>query len=204
MSSIVASTSSLKRKTAPSNKAIKPSKHGRNLNGIRIRLMKAEEIPVVVRIGLEAALEYCKSFEERESVEAFHTRRTARQLRQLTKDCDEGYLQYNRRIWVAVTGTRVIGSIGIKPCAYKRLDDRSVVELYRMCVIPSFRSSGLAQLLLRQAEQHCKSEHIQAIKLTTQTNLVAAIRFYEKMEFSLIKTKSWGAFDLLTYKKTLT
>lgn len=185
----------------------KKSKHSKKaavpLEDITIRLMQADEINAVLQGGLEGRLEFCRSDQQRKATRAYHNNQKERIFKKMQKDCDEGFKQYNRRVFVAVSKTKVLGSIGIKPRARKPLKDRSGVELYNVQVLPEYRGTGVAQRLLKEAENYCKKQKIGAIFLTTQDNLTRAIKFYEKEGYLFTHKKQWDSYQLYYYKKDL-
>lgn len=170
---------------------------------ITIRLMQAHEINAVLQNGLEGRLEFCGSDQQRKATLAYHNSQKDRNFKKMKKDCDEGFKQFNRRVFVAVNKTKVLGSIGIKPRARKPLKDRSGVELYNVQVLPEYRGTGLAQRLLKEAETYCKRQKISSIYLTTQDNLTRAIKFYEKEGYLFTHKKKWDSYQLCYYKKDL-
>lgn len=170
---------------------------------IVIRPMQTNEISKVLQLELDGLIEFCESEEHVAATRTFHEKRENRVFKMMEKDCLNHYPQYNRKVWVAVKGTNVLGSIAIKPRMYKKLADRSSAEIYNMYVIKDQRGTGLAQQLIQTAERHCKREKIKALHLTTQDNLTRAIRFYEKVGYSLTHEKKWDSYQLLYYKKDL-
>ena len=172
-------------------------------DNITVRLMKSHEINEVLRTNLEGLLEYCVSDGQRKTTMDYHDSHKDRNIQRMKKDCDDGYKQFNRRVWVAVSRTKVLGSMEIKPRARKPLKDRSSVQLDNVCVVPEHRGTGLAQRLLKNVESYCKDQGIGSIHLTTQDNLKRAVRFYEKEGYKFTHKKKWASYWLYYYKKDL-
>lgn len=126
--------------------------------------------------------------------------------KRLQKDADAGYKQFNKQHWVAKSNGVVVGAIGIKPVQRQKLESRKAVSIYNLVVSKQHRGSGLAAALLQTVEKHCRTEEIEKVKATTQHNLTAAVKFYEKKGYKLrpkCGSKTWDAFTLYYYEKEL-
>ena len=176
---------------------------GRQISEIEIRLMKSCEIDKVLELCKRSLLEYASTAELRESTQRYHEMCAAKTARSWSKDCECGYAQFNRRVWVAVRGGELLGCIAIKPRPRKPLSSTEGVEVDHVAVTEGHRGTGLAQRLLRTVEDYCSSQGIRALYLTTQDNLTRAIRFYEKEGFQRMREKRWEAYVLLYYRKNL-
>ena len=170
---------------------------------IAIRLMKANEIDQVLQMNLEGLLDYCNNDAQRKATIEYHDSHKERNIKKMKTDCDEEYKRFNRRVWVVVSGTKILGSMELKPRPRKAHKDRSGVQLDNVCVIPEHQGTGIAQKLLLKVEAHCRKEKIGAIHLTTQDNLTRAIRFYEKEGYRFTHEKNWDGYKCCYYVKDL-
>jgi GNAT superfamily N-acetyltransferase len=85
-----------------------------------------------------------------------------------------------------------------------------VGELLRLCVLPALRRCGVAAALTGHVERWARSAHYTRMRLTTQTDMVAAQRLYARLGYADVSppggvTKSYHG-DLITlidYEKAL-
>jgi len=105
--------------------------------------------------------------------------------RSLAEEIDRIPDYYNERgggFWVAVRERRIIGMFGLEP------GTPGSVELRRMYVDPSSRRSGVASAMLRFAEDECRRLGVRRIELSTSELQAAAIAFYVRAGFQLLRT----------------
>lgn len=84
--------------------------------------------------------------------------------------------------WIAFANNEPVGSIAIVPLSEHE------AELDIMCVVPSFRGSGIAKELMTALEQHANANDLTIIKLRAGAPQPEALRFYEKVGFTQITT----------------
>jgi GNAT superfamily N-acetyltransferase len=85
--------------------------------------------------------------------------------------------------WVVASDTRIIGTFGIE----SRSDDST--ELRRMYLDREYRGQGIAQQMLSQAEQRARDLGFSRMILSTAQVQTAAIAFYRKTGYRLVKTE---------------
>jgi len=119
--------------------------------------------------------------------------------------------QYVRRprsmFWVADVNGEAKGMVGIQPCSvgaseyFDQILDtegkdkaENVAELRRMAVASDVRRLGIATTLMQTLFAFAKENGYTAIHLTTNAQLAAARKLYEKFGFKLLKTHvvPWG------------
>jgi GNAT superfamily N-acetyltransferase len=83
-------------------------------------------------------------------------------------------------LWAAEADGAVVGMIGVAPHPPAPGSPAGTWEIGRMYVRRDQRGSGLAQRLLRAAEQHARAQGAAALSLHTDTRFDRAHRFYEK------------------------
>lgn len=89
----------------------------------------------------------------------------------------EGDISNDKAYYVlAVSADRVIGYGGL----YKVLDEADITNI---AVHPDFRRQGLADKILTEIFNHCKSNGITSIHLEVRESNIPAIRLYEKRGF---------------------
>mmetsp|Transcript_14095 Transcript_14095/g.23327 ORF Transcript_14095/g.23327 Transcript_14095/m.23327 type:complete len:179 (-) Transcript_14095:155-691(-) len=96
------------------------------------------------------------------------------------------------RFWVAVKDDSIAGCVAL--LGHK---DPGTVELKRMSVDRRFRRQGIAGKLLEALIQHCRTEQINEITLTTSSLQPDAQRLYERYGFKLIEKQRYTAFMYL-------
>jgi putative acetyltransferase len=80
-------------------------------------------------------------------------------------------------IWVAELGTRIVGSLAVRPAG------EGAVELLKVYVAEEVRGTGLALRLLAEAERFAAAVGVRRIELWSDTRFTRAHRFYEKHGF---------------------
>ncbi len=92
------------------------------------------------------------------------------------------YQVSNGNFWVALSGSQVVGTIGLIDFG----DKLGCVR--KMFVKAEFRGKeyGIAQQLLNKLTEHGRSVGVQSVYLGTVAKLQAAIRFYERNGFVAI------------------
>ncbi len=73
------------------------------LYGVTILLMNFSEIDAVNLLKLNGLLKFSDVEELHRDTNDYHEGHIGKVVRQLQKDCDAGYKQINRRVWVAVS-----------------------------------------------------------------------------------------------------
>ncbi|KAG2382052.1 hypothetical protein C9374_005844 [Naegleria lovaniensis] len=111
----------------------------------------------------------------------------------------------DNHFWVAEKAStgEIVGTIGVR----KKHDSEGCVELKRMSVANSMRRKGIASLMLNHLIQWSKEKGYNAIVLSTSSLQVAAVNFYQKNGFTLVKLKRHSRFlptAHLTFEKHLT
>lgn len=111
--------------------------------------------------------------------------------RKLDYDLDnikEEYIQSGGGFWVALHNRKIIGCIAIKK------NESRVAELKRMYLYPEYRKKGIGQRLLNVAIIDAISKDYNRIILDTTEKQKAAIEFYEKNGFSIMKRMGSALF----------
>jgi GNAT superfamily N-acetyltransferase len=102
------------------------------------------------------------------------------ELRQLP----EAFAEAKRSaFWVVESNAKIIGSFGIE----NRGDDST--ELRRMYLDRDYRGQGVAQQMLSRAEQRARELGFSRMILSTAEVQVAALAFYRKSGYRLVKTE---------------
>lgn len=91
--------------------------------------------------------------------------------------------------WLAWQDNQPVGSIAITAL------QSNEAELDVMYVLPSCRGGGVAQQLLRTAEQHARVNGFTVLKLRAGAPQPEALRFYEKEGFRKIPAFGKWVFD---------
>jgi GNAT superfamily N-acetyltransferase len=112
------------------------------------------------------------------------------ELRQLQEIFSEAR---RNAFWVAECHAGVIGTIGIE----SRGDD-STTELRRMYLDRNYRGQCTAQQMLNRAEQRARDFGFSRMILSTAEVQMAAIAFYRKMGYRLVKTEVADAMSTKT------
>ena len=86
-------------------------------------------------------------------------------------------------IWVAESGNRIVGFIGIIG------RDSETAQLRWFLVDPEFRGMGLGKKLMETGLAYCRDLKYQKVFLWTVKDLDAARHLYEKFDFSITETK---------------
>nr|CAG4708873.1 unnamed protein product [Naegleria fowleri] len=111
----------------------------------------------------------------------------------------------DNHFWVAELAStgEIVGTIGVR----KKQDSEGCVELKRMSVANSMKRKGIATLMLNHLIQWSKEKGYNTIVLSTSSLQVAAVNFYQKNGFTLVKLKRHSRFlptAHLTFEKHLT
>jgi GNAT superfamily N-acetyltransferase len=85
--------------------------------------------------------------------------------------------------WVVVAGEAIIGMFGIES------RDDECTELRRMYLDPRHRGQGIAQRMLEHAETRARELGFAKLILSTAEVQKAAIAFYQKSGYSLVRTE---------------
>lgn len=81
------------------------------------------------------------------------------------------------RVWVATAEDRVLGVCGVVPRG------EGVFELVKLAVDPEERGAGIGRRLTETALAFARSANARSVILSTNHELVAAIRLYERLGF---------------------
>jgi GNAT superfamily N-acetyltransferase len=116
----------------------------------------------------------------REQFEQYIATALARELRHLPDIFAE---TKRNAFWVVVVGGKIVGSFGIEG----RGDD--VTELRRMYLDRNYRGRGIAQRMLECAETRARLWRYTTMILSTAEVQKAALKFYQKTGYQLVKTE---------------
>jgi GNAT superfamily N-acetyltransferase len=100
--------------------------------------------------------------------------------------------------WVVETDGHIVGTFGIEAC------DNYSMELRRMYLDEHYRGRGVAQLMLECAEARALELGFSRMILSTAEVQKAAIAFYRKSGYRLIKTERADAMSTKTVGGGLT
>ncbi len=120
-------------------------------------------------------------------------------------DIERSYKRYCGNFWVALDGTRVVGTVGLLDIGNRQF------ALRKMFVHRDYRGKdkGVAGALLHAAQKWAAGVGYNSILLGTTDRFHAAHRFYEKNGFSLIDSHALPpsfprmAVDTVFYAKRL-
>lgn len=85
--------------------------------------------------------------------------------------------------WVVTLGGEIIGTFGIESRS------RDTTELRRMYLDPRHRGTGIAQRMLDHAESRARELEFSSMILSTAEIQRAALKFYRKNGYRLVKTE---------------
>jgi N-acetylglutamate synthase-like GNAT family acetyltransferase len=94
--------------------------------------------------------------------------------------------------WVVEADGQIIGMFGIE----SRSHDST--ELRRMYLDPAWRGRGIAQRMLQCAETHARALGFSTLILSTAEMQLAAIAFYRKSGYTLVRTETADAMSTKT------
>ena len=114
----------------------------------------------------------------RERFEAYIARSLAEEMDRIP----DYYSERGGGFWVAVREQRIIGMFGLET------GTPGSIELRRMYVDPSARRCGVASAMLRFAEDECRRSGASRIELSTSELQAAAIAFYVRAGYQLLRT----------------
>ena len=100
--------------------------------------------------------------------------------------------------WVVETGAEIIGMFGIESCS------NDSTELRRMYLDRRFRGRGIAQRMLQRAEARARELGFAKMILSTAEVQKAAITFYRKRGYSLVRTEQAESMSTKTVGGGLT
>jgi putative acetyltransferase len=108
-------------------------------------------------------------------------------------EIDTFYQKGNGNFWVALDGKTVVGTIALIDCG------AGIGCMRKMFVKKEYRSNyGIAQILLNILEKQALTHGFKGVYLGTLERLTAAIRFYEKNDFSpILKNELPPQFPLM-------
>lgn len=101
-------------------------------------------------------------------------------------------------LWVVTVNDRIIGMFGIES------HDEETTELRRMYLDQSYRGRGIAQRMLECAEIHSRKLGFTTLILSTAEIQRAALRFYRKSGYQLVRTERADAMSTKTVGGGLT
>ena len=88
--------------------------------------------------------------------------------------------------WVAEAEGRIVGMVGLQGIGEEE------AELRRMSVAADFRRQGIGVGLLEAAQAFCRERGYRRLRLTTVSQLTAAIAMYRKFGFRLAGEENYG------------
>jgi N-acetylglutamate synthase-like GNAT family acetyltransferase len=91
---------------------------------------------------------------------------------------------------------KILGCVGAIPST--EFDPNEYMELVRMSVDPTSRGSGVGVKLLETFENWARSQGYKHVNLTTLDGMQAAVRFYSKNGYNMLKDKE-QRLDLSKY-----
>lgn len=103
--------------------------------------------------------------------------------RQVLEDPEGTLLGQGGRILFALSGDRVVGTVGLKYV------DGPTMELTKMAIDSAFQGLGIGTILCQSAIILAKRLRVQRLVLFTQSSLKPAIGLYEKMGFRRVTLK---------------
>lgn len=189
------------------NKIIINMSRKRQRDPYTIRHIQSDEIGQFLDINLAGLLEFATSSDKIKGTNTYFNRIRSKEQARLQKYCEKinDPTFVKQKAWIAIDNStgKIIGTMLIKKRDPRSRDTKGI-QLDHVCVIPSWRGTGVAQDLLSTVENYCKQSKIPTIYLTTQDNLTRAIKFYEKQNFQYIKTQKFmDSYDLLYYSKLI-
>lgn len=99
------------------------------------------------------------------------------------------FAQRQGRLWVAEEGTRLVGSIGIRPGA----QDGDTALLVKLYVDPTIRRRGLGRRLVSLVEEEAAAQQARRVELWSDTRFEGAHRLYEALGYErLPETRELG------------
>jgi GNAT superfamily N-acetyltransferase len=99
----------------------------------------------------------------------------------------EYYADRHGSFWVAHEGDRLAGMFGLEGVG------AAAAELRRMYVDVPFRKRGLARQMLAHAERICRAAGTPALTLSTSELQQAALAFYRKSGYRLVREETGAA-----------
>lgn len=94
------------------------------------------------------------------------------------------YREHHGSFWVATDANRLVGMYGLEAV------EECEMELRRMYVGPEFRRSGIARQMLDHAEDHCRSNAINTLHLSTSELQLAALSLYKAAGYRLLREEN--------------
>ena len=85
------------------------------------------------------------------------------------------------QFWVVLSDSRVVGMFGLEPSG------PGAMELRRMYVDPDFRRRGIAQEMMRAAEDYCLNTGQHRLDLSTSEIQFEALAFYRQAGYELVR-----------------
>lgn len=156
-----------------------------------IRQFRQEDADDVRRLFTEGQRQFSTGVER--ELEAYIRTSLAGDLSDVTGN----YILPGSNFWVAQTGKKVIGMVGIQR------KDATICELRRMAVDIQWRRRGLARKLLETAEAFALHQGYSSIVLSTITQLHPAIALYEGRGYRQTGQSKYGTVTVLHYGKDL-
>jgi putative acetyltransferase len=91
------------------------------------------------------------------------------------------YHEHKGSFWVATSADQMAGMYGLEAAGEREM------ELRRMYVGPEFRRQGIARQMLEHAEDHCRSNGINILHLSTSELQPAALSLYKAAGYRLLR-----------------
>lgn len=108
----------------------------------------------------------------------------------------ESYLETGGEFLVAEADGSIVGMGGLRV-------DGSIGELFRMRVHPDYQHQGLGTRLLDGLEQAARERGVDELRAETARRQTAAISFYPACGYEHHRSRAYGEYDLVEYKKDL-
>ena len=91
------------------------------------------------------------------------------------------YAEKEGQFWVVLSKNHVVGMFGLEPSG------PNAMELRRMYVDPDFRRRGIAQEMMRAAEDYCRNTGQHRLDLSTSEVQSEALAFYRQAGYELVR-----------------
>lgn len=108
----------------------------------------------------------------------------------------ESYLDTGGEFLVAEAEGSIVGMGGLRI-------DGSSGELFRMRVHPDYQQQGIGTRLLDGLEAAARERGVESLRAETARRQSTAIEFYPARGYETHRTRSFGEYDLVEFKKDL-
>jgi GNAT superfamily N-acetyltransferase len=103
----------------------------------------------------------------------------------------------DRDLVVAYAGTEAVGIAALRDLAPE------IGEIKRMYVVPAYRGSGVARLLLEDLERRARAHGFRAVRLDTHDRLTEAVRLYRRAGYRQIQDYNSNPSANIWFEKSL-